>query len=325
MRHSAIFPSRTANVKKNSASTSTPLCLPRPRWRVATTTWSPGSATIRWISISKPSHWFGQRPNASSTPSCPCCSGGTPGATISGACMIRMSSVHRARMASMSPRAYESKARRTSSTFCSDKRSDPSAVLDSRRLLEAVVAPEELVADGHGGDAGHAAVERLGRVLLEPLLDVVALDPGGDLVRVDARVSRRGKHVRDVRQRAALDEGLAEGGVPELALAAELVRDEGRPQRRKRPALNRPGVRRREGREAAVRRPGRDLLHDGRRVQVREPLVELAELVEQDGEGDRPPLGIRNELVETLRREVRIGRVEVVIEGRSWALGHSPQ
>src|SRR3954451_17250280 len=64
-----------------------------------------------------------------------------------------------------------------------------SAVPDGRRLLEVVVAPEQVVADRDGGDAGHAALERLGRVRLEPLLDLVALDAGGDLVRVEAGVA----------------------------------------------------------------------------------------------------------------------------------------
>ena len=84
----------------------------------------------------------------------------------------------------MSPRAYESKARRTSSTFCSDKRSDPSAVLDSRRLLEAVVAPEELVADAHRGHAGHSAGDRVIRRFLEPVLDRFTLDRLGNAATI---------------------------------------------------------------------------------------------------------------------------------------------
>ncbi len=248
-------------------------------------------------------------PNAASTPSWPCCSAGTPVATkLAGLCDQDVVGAQGEDGIDVAAGVGVERA--------PDQLDVRGQTPDLARLLEVVVAPEQLVADRDGRDAvtprsSASAVFSFSRSLI-----VVALDAGGDLVRSRPASRRRREHVVELGKPAALDERLAERGEAELALAAELLRHERGPQRGERPALDRPDLGRREGRQAAIGSPRRDLLDDRRRVQVREPLVELAELVEQDRERDRPPLGARNELVDALGREVGVRRVEVVVEDR---------
>src|SRR4051794_31165262 len=96
-------------------------------------------------------------------------------------------------------------------------------------VLEAVVAPEQLVAYSHGGHARYAALDRVLGGFLQAVLDRVALEGGQQGLWVELAGGARQQEVVHLVQAPAGVELLAEGGQRERGGSSDLGREGGRP------------------------------------------------------------------------------------------------
>src|SRR5215211_825775 len=182
------------------------------------------------------------------------------------------------------------------------------------RLLEAVVAPEELVADGDGGDAADAAVVRLLSSLAELVFHRLGLERLEDRVWMELAGGCRHEHVVDVREVLASRERLAERGERECDGAPDRLGEDGRPHGLEGvvgPALGPP-----DRHEPVLGGPSLDL----RLALV--PLISDAPraptgLLPDAAEEDRlPHRHDRQDPLKPLSGQIRIRRPKVVIENR---------
>src|SRR5829696_1320621 len=180
------------------------------------------------------------------------------------------------------------------------------------RLFEAVVAPEELVSDGDGGDAANAAVVRLPGRLAEPVLDRLSLECLQHRVRMQLAGGGGDEHVVDVREVLAGGERLAERGERERDGAPDRSGEGGRAHGLERVAgpLVRPADRHElvlGGAPLDLRHAGFSSIGDSPRAPTR--------LLPNPAKQDRlPHRNDRKDLVDALGGEVRVRRPQVVIE-----------
>src|SRR5262249_10559717 len=86
-----------------------------------------------------------------------------------------------------------------------------------RRRGQAVVSPEELLADEHGGDAEHPGADRLLGLQLQLLLDHRLANLGEDMVRIEANRLQDGAEVGLRAETASIEEVALGGRESELA------------------------------------------------------------------------------------------------------------
>ena len=191
----------------------------------------------------------------------------------------------------------------------------------SDRLLELVVPPEEPLADGDRGNPLDPPLDRLVGRRPKLVLHRLRLDSLQHRVRVELARGGRDQHVVHVAHVPAGREHLAEAGEREGDDPAGLLGVDRGADRVEGVVLDRPALRVDDLGQSPLVRPALDLGEVGAAVLLERPGTRAGRL--QDvAEGDRLPLGLLDpglgeEAADPLGRQVRVRRVEVVVEDRA--------